>query len=210
MQRRRRLPRAHAGLLPLRRRHLHGPPDRRLVGERRTAPWCAIPIRHATSARRSIRTRSPPSATPTITARRATRASVRRSTAGPRTQGRPRLCSLAPEAGPCDAFIPRYYYDPETDRCSLFIWGGCQGNDNNFESAADCAQACDASPLPLAACEVGGVLFPSGTRGIDDPIELQHLRLRRRRAHELHRCPLPRGLSRAGKPSAPVACAAAR
>ena len=84
--------------------------------------------------------------------------------------GRPSLCSLPPKAGPCDAYFPRYFFDPKSERCSLFIYGGCDGNDNNFETAEACARACNASSLPLAACEVGGVLYPSGSTGIEDPL----------------------------------------
>jgi hypothetical protein len=56
--------------------------------------------------------------------------------------GRPGFCSLAPESGPCNAAFERYYYDPAMARCSLFVWGGCGGNDNNFATAEACAEAC--------------------------------------------------------------------
>lgn len=83
--------------------------------------------------------------------------------------GRPSFCALAPDSGPCDAAIQRYYYDSESGRCALFIWGGCDGNGNNFATAGECAETCDASAQPLAACEVDGVVHPSGSDDIDDP-----------------------------------------
>ncbi|NHF61483.1 proteinase inhibitor I4 serpin [Flavobacteriaceae bacterium TP-CH-4] len=39
----------------------------------------------------------------------------------------PLRCSLAPEVGPCDALIPRYYFDSKENECKQFDWGGCDG-----------------------------------------------------------------------------------
>jgi hypothetical protein len=39
----------------------------------------------------------------------------------------PARCKLSPEAGPCYAYIKRYYYDRDEKRCKEFIYGGCQG-----------------------------------------------------------------------------------
>ncbi len=52
------------------------------------------------------------------------------------------ICNLPPEVGPCDAVIPRFFYDPTTGTCEPFVWGGCGGNANNFSTAAECATAC--------------------------------------------------------------------
>jgi hypothetical protein len=93
------------------------------------------------------------------------------SDAGGPDAGRPSFCSLPPDSGPCEAYMPRYHFDSESGRCTLFIYGGCEGNDNRFESALECATACDAvSPLPLAACEVDGVLHLHGEDGFGDPV----------------------------------------
>lgn len=46
-------------------------------------------------------------------------------------------CVLAPEAGTCKAYIPRYYYDPVEKKCKEFIWGGCNGV-VPFETLAEC------------------------------------------------------------------------
>jgi len=43
---------------------------------------------------------------------------------------------------PCRAFIPRYFYNDTAQQCEMFIYGGCDGNDNNFETAAECRQNC--------------------------------------------------------------------
>jgi len=50
-------------------------------------------------------------------------------------------CYLKPEVGPCDAAIPRYYYDQDEGECKEFTWGGCEGV-VPFETMADCKSAC--------------------------------------------------------------------
>jgi hypothetical protein len=36
-------------------------------------------------------------------------------------------CTLVPQVGPCNAALPRYYYDKAEKKCKLFTWGGCAG-----------------------------------------------------------------------------------
>ena len=43
-------------------------------------------------------------------------------------------CVARPVTGPCLAYIPRYFYNTTSLKCELFIYGGCQGNRNNFET----------------------------------------------------------------------------
>ncbi|XP_076979831.1 tissue factor pathway inhibitor 2 isoform X2 [Tamandua tetradactyla] len=52
------------------------------------------------------------------------------------------VCLLPPDEGPCRALIPSYYYDRYTQKCLKFMYGGCQGNANNFETSEDCEEAC--------------------------------------------------------------------
>ncbi|ELW49121.1 Tissue factor pathway inhibitor 2 [Tupaia chinensis] len=52
------------------------------------------------------------------------------------------ICLLPPDEGPCRARIPSYYYDRYTQSCRQFMYGGCEGNANNFETRAACDEAC--------------------------------------------------------------------
>ena len=51
-------------------------------------------------------------------------------------------CYLDYEAGPCYAYIPRFYYNSDSDSCEYFIYGGCLGNDNNFDTLEECESTC--------------------------------------------------------------------
>lgn len=53
-----------------------------------------------------------------------------------------KTCLLTPEPGPCRADITMYYFEPSTNNCSTFTWGGCQGNGNRFDSEEECEDFC--------------------------------------------------------------------
>ncbi|MCA9556844.1 MAG: BPTI/Kunitz domain-containing protein, partial [Myxococcales bacterium] len=57
------------------------------------------------------------------------------------------ICTLPPEVGDCDAAIPRWYYDPAVGHCAEFVYGGCGGNANNFETREACEGACGAADV---------------------------------------------------------------
>ncbi|KAH9285071.1 Papilin [Echinococcus granulosus] len=55
------------------------------------------------------------------------------------------VCNLPTEVGPCKASIQRYTYNRSTGRCEAFYYGGCKGNENNFEKLDDCQRLCESS-----------------------------------------------------------------
>jgi hypothetical protein len=64
------------------------------------------------------------------------------ATAGTGGSDLPGVCTLPREVGPCRAVIPRYYFDTASDRCMMFNYGGCDGNENNFVSLEACNEVC--------------------------------------------------------------------
>ena len=52
------------------------------------------------------------------------------------------ICQLPPEKGPCLAYMLRYYFDSAVGECKVFIYGGCQGNENNFKTIEACEAEC--------------------------------------------------------------------
>ncbi|XP_039249098.2 BPTI/Kunitz domain-containing protein-like [Styela clava] len=52
-------------------------------------------------------------------------------------------CTSKPNPGACKAFLRRFYYDPKEGKCKVFIFGGCGGNRNRFETKIDCEEACN-------------------------------------------------------------------
>lgn len=51
-------------------------------------------------------------------------------------------CLLPKEPGFCKAFFQRYYFDKSSGQCKRFIYGGCQGNGNNFLTKQECEKRC--------------------------------------------------------------------
>uniref|UniRef100_A0A4Q8K5F7 U1-Liphistoxin-Lth1a_1 n=1 Tax=Liphistius thaleban TaxID=1905330 RepID=A0A4Q8K5F7_9ARAC len=51
------------------------------------------------------------------------------------------ICLLPPKTGPCRAVINRYYHSGN-GICQSFIYGGCQGNGNNFRTKEECERVC--------------------------------------------------------------------
>uniref|UniRef100_A0A665X9X1 Amyloid-beta A4 protein n=1 Tax=Echeneis naucrates TaxID=173247 RepID=A0A665X9X1_ECHNA len=52
------------------------------------------------------------------------------------------VCWANAETGPCRAMLPRWYFDRQEGHCAQFIYGGCGGNRNNFESEEYCLSVC--------------------------------------------------------------------
>jgi len=63
------------------------------------------------------------------------------------------LCQENVERGPCDAYVPSYWFDAATGVCMPFVYGGCSGNDNRFATIEECYATCGGQgERDLAAC----------------------------------------------------------
>ncbi|XP_041090588.1 kunitz-type protease inhibitor 1-like [Polyodon spathula] len=58
-------------------------------------------------------------------------------------------CEVAPVVGPCRASMPRFFYNSSSGSCQLFIYGGCKGNNNNYQTQAECQAKCSVNQLPV-------------------------------------------------------------
>ena len=68
-------------------------------------------------------------------------------------------CDLPADPGLCKAAFSRWYFDTNTGTCEPFVYGGCGGNENNFETLGDCESSC-ATPV---TCEDGdGTVYNVG------------------------------------------------
>ncbi|XP_077501749.1 isoinhibitor K-like isoform X2 [Amblyomma americanum] len=53
-----------------------------------------------------------------------------------------KACNLKKDPGNCEDASTKWYYDSKTNACKLFVYGGCDGNDNRFDTEAKCKAEC--------------------------------------------------------------------
>ncbi|XP_043070141.1 axotactin isoform X1 [Drosophila bipectinata] len=59
-------------------------------------------------------------------------------------------CTGPGDPGPCKQYIYKWRYEPATNECTNFIWGGCEGNpQNRFSTEAECLFHCIGGPHTL-------------------------------------------------------------
>ncbi|XP_043655362.1 kunitz-type serine protease inhibitor mulgin-4 [Drosophila teissieri] len=53
-------------------------------------------------------------------------------------------CSFIANPGPCNGLFEMFAYDFANNVCVEFIYGGCGGNPNRFQTKRECIHLCDA------------------------------------------------------------------
>lgn len=52
------------------------------------------------------------------------------------------VCNMDKDVGPCDDFGAVWYFEYNSRTCRRFLYGGCDGNGNRFDSREDCESRC--------------------------------------------------------------------
>jgi hypothetical protein len=73
-------------------------------------------------------------------------------------------CQLKPESGPCKALITMWFFDPQSQTCKVFGYGGCKGNLNKFDTKDECDNFCtgNRSDTNLSGNGIGSNVASSG------------------------------------------------
>ncbi|CAL8272232.1 unnamed protein product [Merluccius merluccius] len=54
-------------------------------------------------------------------------------------------CMAPAKVGACRGRFPRWHYNGASNKCEMFIYGGCRGNLNNYLTIQECSNACEGS-----------------------------------------------------------------
>ncbi|EPY84340.1 kunitz-type protease inhibitor 2 isoform 2 [Camelus ferus] len=58
------------------------------------------------------------------------------------------FCQVSKIVGRCRAAIPRWWYNVTDRSCQQFVYGGCEGNDNNYMTKEECLAKCAGVTAP--------------------------------------------------------------
>ncbi|RXG71265.1 PI-actitoxin-Aeq3a [Armadillidium vulgare] len=70
------------------------------------------------------------------------------------------ICALPKTTGNCTDYQEKYYYDIFEGKCQGFIYGGCSGNENNFNTVEECKVTCEDKGI-----STDPEIFPTGVQG---------------------------------------------
>lgn len=58
----------------------------------------------------------------------------------------PDRCLVKTETGPCKHYIHKWTFNKLEGKCKTFVYGGCLGNENRFNSQLECLYHCIGGP----------------------------------------------------------------
>ncbi|XP_063977101.1 axotactin isoform X2 [Diachasmimorpha longicaudata] len=58
----------------------------------------------------------------------------------------PDRCLVKTDSGPCKHYIHKWTFSKAEGKCKIFVYGGCLGNENRFNSQLECLQHCVGGP----------------------------------------------------------------
>lgn len=58
----------------------------------------------------------------------------------------PDRCLVKTEPGPCKHYIHKWTFNKVQGKCRTFVYGGCLGNENRFNSQIECLHYCVGGP----------------------------------------------------------------
>jgi len=73
-------------------------------------------------------------------------------TACPPVKELPAICMMPKKVGTCEAGKTRYFYNTKSTKCEKFLYGGCEGNGNNFMNIKECNRKCRSRQMDEVQC----------------------------------------------------------
>jgi len=64
---------------------------------------------------------------------------------------------MVPYRGPCKDYVHKWFFNTTTGECNTFVFGGCMGNLNRFDSQLECMHFCiggETSKLYIILCRI--------------------------------------------------------
>lgn len=52
------------------------------------------------------------------------------------------MCLLYQDRGNCSNMTSKFFYDKQDGVCKQFMYSGCSGNENRFDSKQECERQC--------------------------------------------------------------------